>query len=183
MPVQIKINRAPVLTLWAAIVAEQLGFDHDEALTLGRAVAGLTAYLKGKALGLFHPVPEEVKRKRLALRPKETILISLLGRAVPAVMTEAGLRALSGNRPIDPRSVERYLRSKFGPVLTEAEAAMRELAQSLPPEELAHRAFELYEQFRPLVPPGVKGWGRAGILDLEQIRALARQLRSDQTAR
>src|ERR1019366_6651561 len=35
----ITINRAPVLTLWAAIVAERLGFTHDEALTLGRAVA------------------------------------------------------------------------------------------------------------------------------------------------
>ena len=30
---KIKINRAPVLTLWAAVVAERLGFDHDEALT------------------------------------------------------------------------------------------------------------------------------------------------------
>jgi hypothetical protein len=26
------------LTLWAAVVAETVGFDHDEALTLGRAV-------------------------------------------------------------------------------------------------------------------------------------------------
>ena len=40
----ISINRTPVLTLWAAIVAERLGFNHDEALTLGRAVAGLNAY-------------------------------------------------------------------------------------------------------------------------------------------
>ena len=30
-------NRAPVLTLWAALVAEVLGFEHDEALTLGYA--------------------------------------------------------------------------------------------------------------------------------------------------
>jgi hypothetical protein len=39
----IRINRAPVLTLWAAVVAERLGFDHNTALTLGRAVAGLNA--------------------------------------------------------------------------------------------------------------------------------------------
>ncbi len=31
----ILINRAPVLTLWAAVVAQRLGFDHDAALTLG----------------------------------------------------------------------------------------------------------------------------------------------------
>jgi hypothetical protein len=34
----VMINRAPVLTLWAAVVAEVRGFDYDEALTLGRAV-------------------------------------------------------------------------------------------------------------------------------------------------
>ena len=39
MSLAIKINRAPVLTLWAAVVAERLGFDHEVALTLGKAVA------------------------------------------------------------------------------------------------------------------------------------------------
>ena len=51
----LRINRAPVLTLWAAVVAQRLGFAWEEALTLGRAVAGLNAYAKGKALGLFTP--------------------------------------------------------------------------------------------------------------------------------
>lgn len=37
----IKTNRAPILTLRAAVIAERLGFDWQEALTLGRAVAGL----------------------------------------------------------------------------------------------------------------------------------------------
>ncbi len=32
----ISINRAPVLTLWAALVAQRLGFDEDEALSLAR---------------------------------------------------------------------------------------------------------------------------------------------------
>jgi hypothetical protein len=51
------INRAPVLALWAAVVAERMGFEWHEALTLGRAVAGLTAYSKGQRLGLFEPSP------------------------------------------------------------------------------------------------------------------------------
>jgi hypothetical protein len=54
------VNRAPVLTLWAAAVAEVLGFKHDEALTLGRAVAGLNAYSKGFSLGLFQPTPKRL---------------------------------------------------------------------------------------------------------------------------
>jgi hypothetical protein len=41
---RVTINRAPVLTLWAAVVAERLGFERDEALTMGRVVAGLNAY-------------------------------------------------------------------------------------------------------------------------------------------
>jgi len=42
----VMVNRAPVLTFWAAVVTEVLAFEHDEALTLGRAVAGLNAYSK-----------------------------------------------------------------------------------------------------------------------------------------
>jgi hypothetical protein len=55
------VNRAPVLTLWAAVVAEVLGFEHNEALTLRRAVAGLNAYSRGVSLGLFQPTPREAK--------------------------------------------------------------------------------------------------------------------------
>ena len=45
---KIKINRAPVLTLWAAVVAERLGYNKNEALMLGEAVAGLNAQSKGR---------------------------------------------------------------------------------------------------------------------------------------
>ena len=38
---RITINRAPVLTPWAAVVAERLGFDRATALTLGQAKANL----------------------------------------------------------------------------------------------------------------------------------------------
>jgi hypothetical protein len=48
----ILINRAPVLTLWAATVAERMGFKREEALSLGKAVAGLTAQSKGRRLGI-----------------------------------------------------------------------------------------------------------------------------------
>jgi len=44
----ISINRAPVLTLWAAVVAQRLGFNEGEALSLGKALAGLNAQAKGR---------------------------------------------------------------------------------------------------------------------------------------
>ena len=61
MSTSISINRAPVLTLWAAVVARRLVFDEDEALTLGKALAGLNAYSKGRWLGLFKPHEEKAK--------------------------------------------------------------------------------------------------------------------------
>jgi hypothetical protein len=54
----IRVNRAPVLTLWATVVAERLGFDRNAALTLGRAVAGSSAQMKGRALGIYEPSEE-----------------------------------------------------------------------------------------------------------------------------
>ena len=54
-----------MLTLWAAVVAERLGFDRATALTLGQAVAGSSAYAKGVSLGIIEPSPDLV-RERLA---------------------------------------------------------------------------------------------------------------------
>ncbi len=172
----ISINRAPVLTLWAVIVAERLGFTHDEALTLGRAVAGLNAYSKGKALGIFKPTPKEVQAKRAAKAKTTQVLhVELLHRAVPVLQTPEGLRALSKEQPIAPSSVEKYLSSKFKDALKPVSAAMVLLADSMDAEELAAEAYVLYEQFRPDIPAGVAGWGAAGTLSLARIRKLAKE--------
>jgi hypothetical protein len=100
----ISINRAPVLTLWAVVVAQRLGFDEDEALTLGKALAGLNAQAKGRRLGIFKPHEEKAKKER-----GERFWIEVLGRPVPATNTEAGIRAVRGRNPIDPDGVRRYL--------------------------------------------------------------------------
>ena len=70
-PSKIQINRAPVLTLWAAVVAERLGFNHDESLSLAKAVAGLTAQSKGRRLGIFTPTQKELKKVRERKRGEE----------------------------------------------------------------------------------------------------------------
>jgi hypothetical protein len=125
----VMINRAPVLTLWAAVVAEALGFDYDEALTLGRAVAGLNAYSKGVALGLFQPTSMVIREHRQKLRTDEVVTVDLLHRAVPARHTHEGLRALSNDKPISSESVKRYLESKFGDALDEVHEALKELCE------------------------------------------------------
>jgi hypothetical protein len=166
MPARVvSINRAPVLTLWAAVVAQRLGFDEDKARSLGKALAGLNAQTKGRRPGILTPHkvrPYEARKKERG----EEFWIELLGRPVPATSTEDGIRAVKGAQVIDPDGVRRYLRSKFGGDLGAVQAAMKSLAKSFAPKDLAERAFKLYERFRPSIPEGVKGWGAKGDLDL-----------------
>src|ERR1017187_7199557 len=123
----ILINRAPVLTLWASVVAERLGFDHDEALSLGKAVAGLTAQTKGRRLGIYKPVPKEIKKARAQKRGTE-FFVEICGRSVPAISTTDGVRAVNKGTPVEPDGAERYLKSKFDDNLGAARKAMRDLA-------------------------------------------------------
>lgn len=169
----IQINRAPVLTLWAAVVAERMGHDRKTALTLGKAVAGLNAQSKGRRLHIFEaPEPAKGKKKSPARARREAI--PLLGRSVPVVKSGDGLRAREKERPMDPNAVERYLEQKFGDALTDVRAAMQALARAYPPARLDEVGFGLYEEFRPDIPEGRRGWGARGTLDLDAIRALAR---------
>ena len=103
----ILIIRAPVLTLWASTVAERLGFDQYEALSLGKAVAGLTAQSKGQRLGIYKRVPQEIQKARARKRGEE-FLVEICGRQVPAVDTTNGVRAVTKNKPVEAKSVERY---------------------------------------------------------------------------
>ena len=172
---EILINRAPVLTLWAAVVAERLGFDREAALSFGKTLAGLNAQSKGRHLGIYKPkewIEGEAAKKRV---PGEEFWIELMGRSIPAKHTERGVRAVDKDKPIEPQGVERYLLEKFGAVLADVRKAMATLAASFEPEELAVKAFSLYERFRPAIPDGVRGWGVKGVLDLKRIASLAKK--------
>jgi hypothetical protein len=94
---------------------------------------------------------------------------------VPAINTADGVRAVNKNLPIEAKSVERYLESKFGESLGTARAAMRDLAKAFRPVQLSQNAFNLYEKFRPAIPEGVTGWGAKGYLEIDRIRSLALQ--------
>jgi hypothetical protein len=50
---------------------------------------------------------------------------------------------------------------------------MLELARSLPPAQLAEKAYALCEKFGPEIPPGKKGWGASGKLALGRMRKMA----------
>lgn len=175
MPRQkITINRAPVLNLWAAVVAERLGYKKGEALSLAKALTGQTAQKRGKELGIYDE-SEEDQPKPKKRKSTEAVPLRFMGKDIMVVDTPDGVRAVSRDKPIEPGSVEKYLKSKFGDSLPEARAAMEALATSLPPRELRAKAYNLYGQFTPQVPAGMKGWGAKGELDLDKIRKLAKR--------
>lgn len=172
----IQINRAPVLTLWAVVVAQRLGFERDEALTIGKALAGLTAHAKGTRLGIFEPTPEAVKELRSKQRTDAGVFpIAFMGRHVPVQLTEHGLRAVNKDKAIAPTAVTRYLSTKFANSLETVTQAMESLAGSQAPDRLAHEAFDLYMEFRPDVSAGKAGWGATGTLSLSLLEELKNQ--------
>jgi hypothetical protein len=167
----IRVNRAPVLTLWAAVVAERQGHPPETALSLASAVAGTAARAKARRLGLA----EEKDRKRDAApeRPQDTT--QLLGRKIRLAHDADGvvLADAGDGKPAPAAPVAAYIAKAFGKHLAEVRAAMEALAAKIEAQELNRIGFRLYERFRPEVPPDVKGWGAKGDLDLAKISTAA----------
>jgi hypothetical protein len=167
MTTPIRVNRAPVLTLWAAVVAERLGHPAATAFSLASAVAGTAARAKARRLGLAEERPAPAGRNTPA-RPG----LHLLGRDIPVTQGEDGvlLAADAQGRPAPAAPVQAYVARAFGPRLEEVRGAMQALAERWPPAELDRIGFRLYEAFRPEVPEGSRGWGAKGELRLDRIR-------------
>ena len=171
-PPPIAVNRAPVLTLWAPIVAERLGYPSDTALTLGRAVCSASARTKARRLGIADEAREPAERRAAAAGLKPRVLtIRLLGREVPVIAAADGsLRADDNGKLPSAKSVQTYITRAFGDRLPEVRSTIEAVAASLAPEELNRVGFRLYEKFRPDVPDGAQGWGAKGELRVERIR-------------
>jgi hypothetical protein len=155
-PQTIRVNRAPVMTFWATVVAERLGHDPDAALTLGKAVAGLNAQAKGRRLGLYEEPPDQpevpaARQRRTGDQPRVTVL----GRAARVVQTDHGLRATVKGQPLDPGHVRRYLARAFGDDLAAVRAGLEALTQAYPPDQLAARA---YVKCLRIVYTDLSGW-------------------------
>ncbi|HAZ27009.1 TPA: hypothetical protein DCY67_00080 [Candidatus Acetothermia bacterium] len=166
------MNRAPFLTLWATVVAKRMGYAEDEALTLGKALAGLTAQSKGRRLGIYEPRPERQARMEADRDKLGAQTVEFMDRSVPCLRTVDGLRALTGTSPIRPERVRTYLQTKFKEDLPAVERRLTALASTFEPDELEGQAMGVYLQLRPAVPAGRVGWGQAGVLDLAEIDKL-----------
>ncbi|PSC71360.1 arsenite methyltransferase isoform B [Micractinium conductrix] len=172
----IAINRAPVLTLWVAVVAQRQGFSFDEGLTFGKTVSGWLAQSKGRKLGIFEKKEkdeEEREERRAAEAAAGVERVNVFGMKVPVVPGPPGERyAWSGSagEALEPASAQRYLERAFKGRLADAKAAMEELAAAVPANQIGTKAMPHYEAFRP----EWRGWGQASTLDLGRVRDLAR---------
>ncbi|KPI38028.1 uncharacterized protein AB675_1126 [Cyphellophora attinorum] len=175
----IMINRAPVLTLWAACVACFLypDLNWEACLSAGAAIATLCAISKGRAVGKMDPPNDDndnkakKKEKREKDRDDAPQNLDVMSFALPLNPKDGGRSVMMSGKP-KPQS-ESALISKYGgkEAYSSARKAMEEGLKAWrdDEDELNRRAFGMYEKFRPGVPSGSQGWGRKGELDLEKI--------------
>ncbi|KAK5675815.1 hypothetical protein LTS10_011546 [Elasticomyces elasticus] len=170
----ITINRAPVLELWTSCVAHFVypELSWESCLSVGGAIASITAMAKGRSIGVMEkPDPGEAAERREKRKEKaehdqldEVDLMSF------HLKLKDG-QAMVGDKP--KKGNETALQKKYGDEQYEkAKQAMQEALSEWKgkEDELNHEAFKMYEHFRPNIPPGQKGWGRKGQLDLQTVR-------------
>jgi hypothetical protein len=158
------INRAPVLHLWAASVAY---FTHPSlpwstCLSAGAAVSAICAISKRRAIGVMEPKDkgETAKKERKEEQGFEEVEVMRFKLRI-----KDG-KAYVGDKPQTDK--ENNLKSKFGDRYYEVRRAFDAALRSWEgkQDELMHKAFSMYEHFRPLVK---SGWGRQGELDLSMV--------------
>ena len=167
------VNRAPVLTLWASVVAERLGYDREAALSLGKALAGLNAQSKGRRLGIYKPPEKAEGVPPKKARRGESFWVELLGRPIPATQTDSGVRAVEGDRPIEPAGVEDIFRASLERRSRAFAGPWRTWPASILPKSWRPGHFLFMSIFVPGSRIGVRGWGAKGELDLDRLRELS----------
>lgn len=172
----ILINRAPVLELWAICVTHFLygSLPWDTCLSIGGAISTITAIAKGRSIGTMEkPDPGEAEQRRRERQEKaekqQLDDIEVMGFHL---MLKDG-QAMVGEKP--RKGDEAALKKKFGEhEYGMVKKAFEDALASWKGKDgqLDAEAFKMYEDFRPSVPPGQKGWGRKGQLSLENVKSV-----------
>jgi hypothetical protein len=169
------INRAPVLQLWGSVVAK---FVHPDlpwvaCLSIGNAISSLCAVSKGRSIGLIEPADGTKKDKKTHQRQlDDTRIVKVMAFSLPI----KGDAVILGSKP-KPLKGE-SLKHKFGAQQYDAvKAVFEDSLQSWKghEDELNTKAFHMYEQFRPTVASGQKGWGQKGELSTSEIAKIVRR--------
>eukprot|EP00465_Bigelowiella_longifila_P011818 CAMPEP_0185278282 /NCGR_PEP_ID=MMETSP1359-20130426/60623_1 /TAXON_ID=552665 /ORGANISM="Bigelowiella longifila, Strain CCMP242" /LENGTH=140 /DNA_ID=CAMNT_0027872723 /DNA_START=82 /DNA_END=504 /DNA_ORIENTATION=+ len=120
---------------------------------------------KGEHLGLL-----EKKKTNIPSSAPNFSIVGLLGRPVPALKTEHGLRGLrSDGSTVFPKKVKKYFEASFSDNYGAVRHCMKVVAGRFSKESLSKNlgrlGYDLYTSFRPKVPDGGAGWGVKATFD------------------
>ncbi|PVG00538.1 hypothetical protein CPB86DRAFT_754796 [Serendipita vermifera] len=160
----VKINRAPVMMAWSCIVAEKLGFEREEALSIAGAYTEMNATTKGANLGIYDKSKEKGMEPGMGTAQPH---VELMGRRIPLFQTENGQwRALMKGEPVLPSKAFSYITRALAQMSPYMLGALFLLANSYEdPQRLNQKGYSLYCTFRP----EGGGWGLRGDLKLSTI--------------
>ncbi|KAF8450590.1 hypothetical protein L210DRAFT_3469664 [Boletus edulis BED1] len=162
-------NRAPLMTAWATIVAERLGFEREEALSIGSVYTEMNAVAKGVSLGI---VDRSRQKEMDPISGGQQPYVDLMGKRRPLYKTQSSKwRALVSGSPAIPSTAFSYISRAFRQTTPYIVGALRLLAASYSPQELNKVGFSLYAEFRPIVD----GWGKRGEVRCERILSLRKK--------
>lgn len=143
------VNRAPLMTAWATVVAERLGFRREEALSIASVYTEMNAVTKGVSLGIYQSGKE---RGMEAITGGSQSYIEFMGRRIPLYQTQTQQwRALSNGSPVKPSTAFSYISRAFRQTTPYIVGALKLLADSFSAEEVNGLAWSLYAEFRPTV--------------------------------
>lgn len=167
------INRAPVLELWGACVAHFLhpDFSWDLCLSIGSSISTITAISKGRSIGTIAPPDESKKDASKDQTEKRGDYLSTV-KVMGFPMQLKGDSVIVKGKPKTTREVSLVRKYGSDEIYGKAKDAMSEALQDWKGKEdgLDAKAFHMYEQFRPDVAKGQKGWGRKGELHLSKVK-------------
>ncbi|KAI0053579.1 hypothetical protein FA95DRAFT_1552062 [Auriscalpium vulgare] len=164
------VNRAPIMMAWSFVVAEKLGFQREEALSIASVYTEMNAISKGVSLGIY----DKNKGKDIEASPTGAQpYVDLMGRRIPLYQTADGAwRALSASKPAPPGAAYAYISRALKHTAPAVLGALRLLADSYTDGQQLNRAgWTLYADFRP----EVEGWGKRGSVRCETILGLRRK--------
>jgi hypothetical protein len=172
---KININRSPVLQLWSACVAHFVypQLPWETCISAGSAISTICAVSKGRSIGTVDPstTTEDKKRKREEARERNKELDAIDVMQFHLKLKDG--RALVGSQEPGKPGAEAPLIKKFGQKeYSEAKKVFEECLQKWKGKEtqLNQKAFQFYEQFRPQIAGGQKGWGKKGELSFAKVR-------------
>jgi hypothetical protein len=179
------INRFPIFAAWCYLIARRLGYNEDEAKSLAVTRAKLGAAAKAGLLGQRGHragAPGGAGKGKSSGRvPEEIEQVPFVGMRPLVAEVEGETRGVlnggEGPRVVPPRQYDTSVERKLGEAYRDVLRTLETLADALPPEELNHRGYELWEQFAPMVRDASgreskPGFGQRGVFDPEKVERL-----------